>query len=233
MRLRGCVALHKPQALSSAAAVDAAKPAIRAAAAAAAAALSALSAAASPLPAAKPKGPPVGHNGTLDPAATGLLALLVGSATRAAPLCAGNKRYAARVVVGRRTDTGDIDSNATVTHTRDCSALRAEAVSEAAAAMVGAAEQTPPVYSAIGLEGKPLHQWAREGHVRLPRCRCHAALIPAPPQDAAELLSRVPKRRVDIFELRVANFTAGPAPTVRQSDSSRMHPCCASPEPAV
>lgn len=103
----------------------------------------------------------LGHAGTLDPMATGLLAVFVGPATAAAfRLPEHDKTYEAAVRFGIRTDTGDVTG--TVLETSDKrageSALRA-----ALPAFLGERMQRPPMYSAVKVGGQPLYKAARAG----------------------------------------------------------------------
>jgi tRNA pseudouridine55 synthase len=106
----------------------------------------------------------VGHAGTLDPLATGLLVVLVGPAARLAPwLTAAEKTYEALVAFGSETDTDDADG--TITRTADVpETLSDPAVAErAVAALVGEHAQVPPAFSAIKVAGKTSHRVARAG----------------------------------------------------------------------
>lgn len=104
----------------------------------------------------------VGHTGTLNPMATGLLPVCVGEACKLVPFLTGfDKRYEAEVIFGVGTTTGDADGE--VTERRDASALDEEAVAAAATQLVGVIEQTPPMYSAIRVNGVRLHELARQG----------------------------------------------------------------------
>lgn len=103
-----------------------------------------------------------GHTGTLDPAASGLLPVCLGDATRIARfLTDGDKEYEGVVRFGQTTDT--LDAAGTVLETRDASAVTREAVEAAAQAMLGPQLQTPPMYSAKRVDGKRLYDLAREG----------------------------------------------------------------------
>jgi len=110
----------------------------------------------------------VGHTGTLDPPATGLLVLLVGSATRLAPwLAEDDKRYWARIVLGRSTTTGDAEGETIATADIDDTAA-ARAAAELSR-MLGVLELVPPSVSAIKIAGRPAHARVRAGeHVELP-----------------------------------------------------------------
>lgn len=110
----------------------------------------------------------VGHTGTLDPFATGVLVILVGKATRLAQfLDKDEKEYEAIVQFGYETDSGDL----TGTRIKDCG-LRMQEVSERLAAVNwdkvlpefrGRIEQVPPMYSAKKVAGRKLYEIAREG----------------------------------------------------------------------
>jgi tRNA pseudouridine55 synthase len=103
----------------------------------------------------------VGHTGTLDPAATGVLPLVLGRATKLAQyLSGGDKTYRAVIRLGVCTTT--LDAEGEVTQTRDVTCSEAE-VRAAAAAMVGQGEQVPPMYSAKKIDGKKLYELARKG----------------------------------------------------------------------
>lgn len=104
----------------------------------------------------------VGHAGTLDPLATGVLPVAIGRAARLIEyMDDAPKTYVAHVRFGVTTDTYDADG--AVTATRDASGVTAEAVRQELAAFVGDIVQTPPLYSAIKVAGKPLYKYAREG----------------------------------------------------------------------
>ncbi len=103
----------------------------------------------------------IGHGGTLDPMATGVLPVFVGGATKAADLAAAqSKGYTAGFVLGHATDTQD--STGTVTQTSDKKVCEAE-VRAAVEAMQGDQMQLPPMYSAIQIDGKRLYDLARQG----------------------------------------------------------------------
>jgi tRNA pseudouridine55 synthase len=104
----------------------------------------------------------VGHAGTLDPLATGVLLVCIGKATRVSEyLMAGQKVYRARVRLGITTDTYDADGQV-VASVGPVDIGRAE-VERALARFRGAIEQVPPMYSALKRKGKPLHKLARQG----------------------------------------------------------------------
>ena len=103
----------------------------------------------------------IGHSGTLDPLATGLLVVFVGRATRAAEFAeADSKEYIAGLRLGLSTDTQDISGNVIA----ECSDLPDEgAVRRAVNSFIGDIEQIPPMYSAIKIGGKKLYELARKG----------------------------------------------------------------------
>jgi tRNA pseudouridine55 synthase len=104
----------------------------------------------------------VGHAGTLDPDATGVLVLGVGRATRLLKYLAGlDKRYVGEVVLGTATST--LDAAGEVTGTWDMAGVDLPRVREAAAGLTGAIDQVPPMVSAKKVEGRRLHELARAG----------------------------------------------------------------------
>jgi tRNA pseudouridine55 synthase len=112
----------------------------------------------------------VGHTGTLDPTATGVLPICIGAATKVAGFIAeGEKEYEATVRFGQVTDTQDAVGR--VVETRPVDGLTEDRVREALRSFVGLIEQTPPMYSARKIEGKRLYELARAGEEveRVPR----------------------------------------------------------------
>jgi tRNA pseudouridine55 synthase len=104
----------------------------------------------------------VGHAGTLDPAATGVLPLAVGNATKTLEYLANaGKSYLAEVTFGVETDSHDIDG--VVTSCRDASHLTREGVEQALAGFRGEISQIPPMHSAIKIGGQKLYELARRG----------------------------------------------------------------------
>jgi tRNA pseudouridine55 synthase len=104
----------------------------------------------------------VGHAGTLDPDATGVLVVGLGRATRLlrflTPL---RKTYTARIVLGIATST--LDASGAVTATYDMAGVTPEAVRAAAAQLTGDIAQVPPMVSAVKVGGRRLHELARQG----------------------------------------------------------------------
>jgi tRNA pseudouridine55 synthase len=114
--------------------------------------------------------PGAGHLGTLDPAATGLLVVALGAATRAIRVWQGGaKTYEARLRFGVTTDSHDLDGR--VLETRDAAGLDEPRVRDEARAFVGPLHQVPPMVSALKVGGERLHALARRGLVveRAPR----------------------------------------------------------------
>ena len=103
----------------------------------------------------------VGHTGTLDPMATGLLIVLVGRAVKASEeLTAHSKKYRAKIRFGVETDTGDSTGNiisASGEHPDP------EELAKAVSSFIGETEQLPPMYSAVKIGGKKLYELARQG----------------------------------------------------------------------
>ena len=104
----------------------------------------------------------VGHTGTLDPAASGVLPICVGAATRlVGHLQRGTKRYLAEATFGHETDT--LDAVGETVRCRDASGLSEPALQRVLEEFRGAIEQQPPMHSAIKVGGRRLYEIAREG----------------------------------------------------------------------
>ncbi len=104
----------------------------------------------------------VGHAGTLDPIADGVLPICLGSATRIVDYIVGQpKLYRAAVRLGVATDS--YDSEGEVVATGDPSGVSRDDVEQALAGFVGEIQQTPPMYSALKYQGQPLYRYARAG----------------------------------------------------------------------
>jgi tRNA pseudouridine55 synthase len=125
----------------------------------------------------------VGHLGTLDPLATGVLPLAVREATKLAPfLAAGDKEYTGEIELGAETDTLDADGRVLRRSTAELPSE--ERLRDALAGFVGETLQVPPMYSAVKKAGVPLHRLARAG----------------------QEVARAPKKvRIDALELRAWN----------------------------
>lgn len=103
----------------------------------------------------------IGHTGTLDPMAEGVLPILIGKATKLSDIImADEKHYIARVRLGIVTDTDDV-SGVTL-ETKEVSVNEKE-ILKAVASFVGETQQIPPMYSAIKVNGQKLYQLARKG----------------------------------------------------------------------
>jgi tRNA pseudouridine55 synthase len=109
----------------------------------------------------------VGHTGTLDPFATGVLVVLVGRATRLAQFLSGaEKEYKAVIRLGYATNTGDMTGTLVpnfTTETQRRAEIHRDEIENAVAALRGEIEQTPPMYSAKKVAGRKLYELARRG----------------------------------------------------------------------
>ncbi len=124
----------------------------------------------------------VGHGGTLDPEASGVLPICLGRATKVARfLTQGNKVYQTQIELGTATDT--YDASGKVTWQGDYSTATQQRVETTLASFSGTIEQTPPMYSALKHRGQPLYRLARAG-IELPR----------------------PRRTVQIFHIELLDF---------------------------
>ena len=104
----------------------------------------------------------VGHLGTLDPFATGVLPILIGEATKLAPfLEGGDKRYAGLIKLGVETDT--LDPDGSVVRTAPVPLLNPQCVAAIERRFSGRLSQVPPVFSALKRAGVPLYRLARKG----------------------------------------------------------------------
>lgn len=110
----------------------------------------------------KTLGEKIGHTGTLDPNATGVLPLLIGKATKISKyLINHDKVYQAVLKLGIKTDTADAEG--TVLEEEEIIMPEEEKIKETFSSMIGKREQTPPMYSAIKVNGKKLYEYARQG----------------------------------------------------------------------
>jgi len=109
----------------------------------------------------------VGHTGTLDPLATGVLPVCVNEGTKLAQFFSlDSKEYRATMLLGVTTDTYDVEGKIVAAAKPQVSG---EDIQRALASLVGVREQVPPPYSALKHRGKPLYKWARQGiNVSLP-----------------------------------------------------------------
>ena len=104
----------------------------------------------------------VGHTGTLDPNATGVLPLLIGKATGISKyLINHDKIYIATLKLGIKTDTADLEGD--IIEEKEVPELSEEIVVKVLNSMIGKQTQVPPMYSAIKVNGKKLYEYARQG----------------------------------------------------------------------
>ncbi|MGB3790070.1 MAG: tRNA pseudouridine(55) synthase TruB [Phormidesmis sp.] len=129
----------------------------------------------------------IGHGGTLDPLATGVLPLAVGRATRLLQYLPGGKAYRAVVRFGLTTTTDDLEGD--IAEQRGATGLEKATVEAALCQFIGEIEQIPPMYSAIQVEGRRLYDLARSGKT-----------------------VDVPRRRVTIEQLESRSWKAGAQP---------------------
>lgn len=124
----------------------------------------------------------VGHTGTLDPEATGVLPILIGNATKLSNyLMEHDKEYIATIRLGERTNTGD--SEGEVIETKDVPEISSSDLDKTVKLFIGKQIQTPPIYSAIKVNGKKLYEYARSGEK-----------------------VEIPKREVEIYNINIEKF---------------------------
>ena len=105
----------------------------------------------------------VGHTGTLDPMAEGVLLVCLGKATKLVDmLVEGDKQYRTTLLLGTKTDTDDVTGNVLST-TKVKEDITDQIVTETIMGFVGRQKQIPPMYSAIKKDGKKLYEYARAG----------------------------------------------------------------------
>lgn len=105
----------------------------------------------------------VGHTGTLDPNATGLLPILVGKGTKlSAYLINHDKEYEVTLKLGIKTDTADSEGKVIDEQNVDNSMMQSEKIVKVLDSFIGKQMQTPPIYSAIKINGKKLYEYARK-----------------------------------------------------------------------
>ena len=149
----------------------------------------------------------VGHSGTLDPMATGVLPVFLGRATKSIQyFLNGDKGYEGDMTLGVRTDTGDAEgkpqtSNIQLQNNWQITMTK-EQIEEAFKKYVGEIEQVPPMYSAVRIKGKRLYELARQGIE----------------------VKREP-RKITIYDLQVISFNPhplAPSPTGRGGSEARL-----------
>ncbi|AOY84500.2 tRNA pseudouridine(55) synthase TruB [Moorena producens JHB] len=131
----------------------------------------------------------VGHGGTLDPAATGVLPIALGKATRLLQYMQQDKAYNATVRLGVRTTTDDLEGE--VIATQSAAGLTLELVKGLLKQFEGTIQQVPPMYSAIHIKGKRLYDLARAGEV-----------------------VEVPERTVEVEKIEVLDWRGGEFPEI-------------------
>lgn len=112
----------------------------------------------------------VGHTGTLDPMAEGVLLLLIGKATKYSKyLINHDKKYIVELLLGKTTDTLDVEGKILKEENVDLKILEKENIEKTLKKFIGEQEQIPPIYSAIKVKGKKLYEYARKGeNVEIP-----------------------------------------------------------------
>ena len=106
----------------------------------------------------------VGHTGTLDPNATGVLPLLIGKGTQISKYIINHdKVYEAVLQLGTKTDTADVEGKIIEENAVTERALEKENIEKVLEKLTGEQEQIPPMYSAIKINGKKLYEYARKG----------------------------------------------------------------------
>ena len=129
-------------------------------------------------------GKKVGHTGTLDPNATGVLPILIGKGTELSQfLINHDKKYIATIQLGVRTDTADIEGNVIEEKNVDLDRLESEYVNKVLKNLIGKQKQVPPMYSAIKVNGKKLYEYARSGKT-----------------------VDIPEREIEIYDLKVIDI---------------------------
>ena len=106
----------------------------------------------------------VGHTGTLDPNATGVLPLLIGEATKISKyLINHDKEYEVVLELGKKTSTADVEGKVIEEKEVSAKSIEEQYVKKILKTFIGKQEQTPPIYSAIKINGKKLYEYARKG----------------------------------------------------------------------
>ncbi len=131
----------------------------------------------------------VGHGGTLDPAAVGVLPIAIGKATRLLQYLPEGKAYRAVIRLGVQTTTDDLEGE--IVYSEPAPNITIEQIQTIIPEFIGEILQTPPMYSAIQVNGKRLYQLARAGEI-----------------------VEVPTRKVNIASIEILNWTPGDFPEV-------------------
>lgn len=129
-------------------------------------------------------GEKVGHTGTLDPNATGVLPILIGKGTGLSKyLINHDKKYIATIQLGIKTETADVEGDVIEEKEVDISKLNEQNINEIFKSLIGKQMQKPPIYSAIKINGKKLYEYARSGKS-----------------------VEIPEREIEIYELNLLNI---------------------------
>ncbi len=131
----------------------------------------------------------IGHGGTLDPKAVGVLPIAIGKATRLLQYLPAGKAYRALIRLGVQTTTDDLEGE--IIYSEPARDVTIEQVQAAIPQFIGKIEQTPPIYSAIQVNGQRLYKLARAGET-----------------------VEVPSREVDIYSIDILNWLPGEYPEV-------------------
>jgi tRNA pseudouridine55 synthase len=129
----------------------------------------------------------VGHGGTLDPAATGVLPIAVGKATRLLQYLRTDKAYRATIRLGITTTTDDLEGE--IITSKSVTGLSLDRVKAALGQFEGIIQQVPPIYSAIQVQGKRLYDLARAG-----------------------VTVEVPSRTVEVYQIEILDWRLGEFP---------------------
>lgn len=128
----------------------------------------------------------VGHTGTLDPNATGVLPLLLGKGTKFSKyLINHDKKYIATLQLGIKTSTADVEGEIIEEKAVDVSIYNEEVLKEVLNSFIGKQIQTPPIYSAIKVKGKKLYEYARNN-----------------------MEVEIPKREIEIYSIQLVEFNS-------------------------
>ena len=135
----------------------------------------------------------IGHTGTLDPDATGVLPVCLGKATKLCDLLTDkDKTYEAVMLLGMTTDTQDITGR--ILEEKSTETLTADKVREVIESFIGDYDQIPPMYSALKVNGKKLYELAREGKVVERKAR------PVKILDIRIIEMDLPRVRMEVFQ---------------------------------
>ncbi|MEQ8468081.1 tRNA pseudouridine(55) synthase TruB [Coleofasciculus sp. E1-EBD-02] len=126
----------------------------------------------------------VGHGGTLDPLATGVLPIALGRATRLLQYMTSEKAYQATIRLGVKTTTDDLEGD--IVATASASGLTLETIVPLLQQFQGTIEQIPPMYSAVQVQGKRLYELARAGKT-----------------------AEIPRRQVEVYQIEVLDWRPG------------------------